>query len=469
MFNKLKTYQTGLNKTFVLNVASTIMLQGIAFFTVPIFSRILGTEQYGLYAIFNSWTSLFSTFLCLNMDASIISGRHKFKDEYYNYRNSTVFYSVIISIIVSLLCLILYPIINNIINYNLWLYITLLLTSFAAVVIGCVTRILIYEKKALLKFVISIFLALGNVFCSLFFIYFIKLDELYYGRVYGHLITYLTVAVFLIFYILCTKKIKLSKKYLTFGLIYGIPLIGHSLAGMLLAQSDRIMMQKLGTEASYIGIYSLYYSFTGVLNIILGAFNTSFSPFYIEFIDKNDKKSMLAKSKNYIELFTILCIGFLLLSREVSYIMADSSYRFGIELIPIFVITIYFTFTYHFPANYEFFYGKTKYIASGTICATIINIILNYFFILKWGMFGAAIASSIAALFEFLFHYIIASNMREKRFYVTFKHFVLSLIVVFFTIIIFYVLKEHCIIRWGLGILIGIIELLRILKRKYIF
>ena len=46
-----------INKITIMNICSTILLQGIAFFSAPIFTRLLGAEQYGYYSIFSSWSA----------------------------------------------------------------------------------------------------------------------------------------------------------------------------------------------------------------------------------------------------------------------------------------------------------------------------------------------------------------------------------------------------------------------------
>ncbi len=469
MLNRIKNHTSGLNKTLVLNMISTILLQGISFFTVPIFSRVLGSEQYGIYSIFISWVSIFSTFISLNISSSIASGKYKFQNDYCNYRDNTFMYTVIISLLISILCVLLFPIIKKFIEYDILLYVIMILTAFSSVVLSSISTILIYDKKALLKLVLSLVLSLGSIILSLFFIFVLKITPVYIGRVYGHFLPYMISSIIVVSYILFNRKITYSLEYLRFGILYGLPLIGHSLAGVLLGQADRIMMNKMSIISSYIGIYSLYYSFVSVLNIVLGAFNTSFIPFSYEDINSNNINSLIKKTKNYIEVFTVACLGFLLLSREVSYIMANAEYREGIELIPIFVLIVYSTFLYYFPANQEFYYGKTKYIAIGTMSATIINIILNYFFIMKMGMYGAAIASLISNVFMFIFHYCIANHLSNTKYYYKIEYFALSVLMIIIFVIVFYMFKEQVILRWLIAIILGLFELYRIYLRKSIF
>lgn len=47
------------NKTAVFNILGPIILNGISFFTIPIFTRLLGPEQYGVVAVYTTWVGIF--------------------------------------------------------------------------------------------------------------------------------------------------------------------------------------------------------------------------------------------------------------------------------------------------------------------------------------------------------------------------------------------------------------------------
>ena len=228
-------------------------------------------------------------------------------------------------------------------------------------------------------------------------------------------------------------------------------------------------MQRMGIERSEIGIYSLFYTLSSVLSIVLNALNTSWCPFYYDDLDTRSDDRLKRKCKNYVELFTILTCGFLMFSREVSYILADDSYRTGIDVIPMIVISVYFTFMYQFPVNFEFFHKKTNVIALGTLGAAMVNFLLNYIMIPLWGMYGAALATALAYGALFLLHYWIVTHKLPVRFHLNAVVFLPGLIVVSLGIVIFYTLAEACYIRWGVGVLLGVYELARIFERKTIF
>ena len=461
--------KTSISKTVIFNLLSTFIIQGVSFLTLPIFSRVLGSEQYGLYSVFHSWVIILSNFISLGISSCIGSGKYYFKDEYYNFRSNIAVFNVLISTFVILIFLVLYKYINILIGYDFYLYIVLLLTAFSTNIINLFNTILIYEKKAVLNFTFSVILSISTVVLSLYFIFFNFFVNKYIGRVFGNFIPYIVLSFFCVSYIMIYKSFKLDIKFLKYGFVVGVPIVFHLLAHYVLGQSDRIMMQKMNIADADIGIYSLYYYFCGAVNILLNTFNNSFSAFYLDYIDCDDKQNIIIKSKNYIEVFTIICIGFILLSREVSCLMADYEFYSGINLIPIFIGSIYFIFMYQFAVNYEFYYRKTKTIALGTLCAAISNIFLNLYFIPKYGIYGAAYATIISYALLYIFHYIIVKLMSEKRFYLPFSMYIIGIICILFSSIIFYVFSDNVLLRWILGIMLGVFEIYRIYIRKGIF
>jgi len=69
----------------------------------------------------------------------------------------------------------------------------------------------------------------------------------------------------------------------------------------------------------------------------------------------------------------------------------------------------------------------------------------------------------------FMAHYIIASNIKEMHFHMYIKNFFPGIFIVLLFSIMFYIMKDLLIIRWILGILLGIFAIVKIIKRKSIF
>lgn len=458
-----------INKVTFLNIASTILLQGISFFSIPIFTKMLGAEQYGVYSIFNSWVAILTCIMGFGVGTSLGTGFYEFKDKYYSFRNSILLFGTTICIfIMSVIGIFIKPI-SIYLGYTYHLILLMLISGFAHFVISFIQAACIYEKRAELNFAISVILSLATVVLSIILIYQYEQQNRFLGRVYGTIIPYAIVAVILWVVFFLKKPTGIKQNYCKYSLLIGMPMVFHSLSQSILSQSDRVMMQKFGIANSEIGIYSFFYSFVAVISVILNALNNSWCPFYYDDLSSKKWEKLKYKCRNYIELFTVLVIGFILLSREVSYLFADSEYLEGIDVIPLLVCSVFFMFMYQFPVNFEMFHKKTKIIATGTAGTAMVNIVLNAIMIPKWGMYGASLATMISYGGLFVVHYLIVTHMKEEKYHLSFIAFLPSLLTIGITIVLFYVLRDFWYVRWILGAIIGVYELKKIICRKTIF
>lgn len=457
------------NKTIALNIGSMMLLQGIAFFTTPIFTRILGAEQYGIYSVFYSWVVILSCVLGVGMGTTLSTGRYQFRKEYYEFRSSILLFGSLISALIIAIGIILIRPISDILGYSVFVTGLIYIMAFAQYIINFAQNAFVYEKQADKNFFLSVSLSFSTVALSLCLIPHFTNANKVFGRIYGALIPTVVIAILIWFMLYSKKPSGLHKKYCKYGLVVGVPVVFHTLAQNILTQSDRVMMQHMNVSDVEIGIYSLFYTLVSVLGVVLNSLNTSWCPFYYDDIDLNKWRELEDKCKNYIELFSILTIGFLMLSREVSYVLGGSEYRSGISVVPILVLGVYFTFMYQFPVNFEFFHKKTQIIAMGTILAAVVNIILNIVFIPSWGMYGAAAATAISYGILFILHFFIVTHMKECPYHLKAVKFIPGLLSVLVGIILFYILCDYWYFRWGIGLLLGCYELRRILKRKRVF
>ena len=100
MLKKIKkTNFKNVNFITFITLLSTTLVQGISFLTLPIFTRLLGSSQYGIYSLFSSYVSIFTCFMGLSMSSAIGTGMYEFKKEYINFRNSNLVCTTLISII----------------------------------------------------------------------------------------------------------------------------------------------------------------------------------------------------------------------------------------------------------------------------------------------------------------------------------------------------------------------------------
>jgi len=458
-----------ISKLVIVNMISSMLVQGVAFLSTPIFTRLLGSEQYGKFSIFNAWLGMISCVMGFGVMSTLATGRYTYKKHYYAFRNCIMLFGIINSFAILFLCIPFLRLLSNIFAVPINIVMLVLLGSMAQGLITFEQSVFIYEKKALLNLFFSSVLAIGSVILSIMLIVSREFDELYFGRVYGNVIIYFSCAFIVAIILFFQYPVSLKKEYCKYGITVGGPMVFHAISHNILAQSDRLMMRQMGTTNSEIGVYSLFYTMSSVLAVILNSLNTSWCPFYYDSLDSKDWETINSRSKNYIELFSILTAGFLLVSREVTYIMSGEEYWNGVSILPILVLAVFFTFMYQFPTNFEFFYKKTKTIAIGTVLSGLINITLNYLLIPEFGMYGASVATVISYLFLFFMHYMVVVRMKEQKYHMRLVAFLPGILLLCIGVAMFYGFKKLWIIRWCFAVFLGSYEVYRIVRRSSIF
>ena len=460
-----------INRITFFNILSTVVLQGLSFISSPIFSRLLGTENYGIVSVYVTWVSIVSIVFSLQTSSTLAVARNEYSvEEQPKYQSSVLSLSTSCYAILSLIIIVLISSVSSILQMPKMMMFLLLIQGFGQFCVTFINTKFTYEFKADRNCFIAITTSVLSIGLSLLLIPSFPKSVNYWGRILGLAITYLILGISIFSYIIIKGKTFYNKRYWKFCILLALPIIFHNLSNILLGQSDRVMLQQLGTN-TMVGIYSLASGFSSVLSTIWNALNNSWVPFYYEYT-RLDKINILKKRATYyIELFTILAVGFILLAPEVYHIYAGSEYWSGTSIITILAIGYYMTFLYSFPVNFEFFHKKTSIIALGTISAALCNIILNYFMILQWGPIGAAIATAISHGLQFLFHLLFVKTIGKKfgNYPFSFNLFLPYILVFFIIGVGTSLLVDSWYIRWGIGIILGIWELYRIIKRKAIF
>lgn len=467
-FNLIKSKNA--NSLAFFNILGPVILNGINFFTIPIFTRLLGTINYGQVSIYLTWVQVMTILVGLQTCGSIATATIHFNDkEGDEYCSSILFLSFCSFATISVISLLFIKPITAFLGMNNITFVLVLLNSFTNYVISFATIRFTFNKQAYKTFFISIIVAITGVVLSLIFINSIDLYENRdMGRIVGYALPHIFFGAILFFSFLLKGKVLFSKKFWGFCLPICIPLIFHGLSHIVLAQSDRIMLQHYASDDA-VGVYSLVFTFVQVISIIWSALNNTWVPFYYDDFKLGNIDIINKRTKNYLFLFTVISIGFIYLSPEVIKIFASSDFWGGIDLVPILVVGMYFVFLYSFPVNFQFYHLKTKSIALGTVSAAALNIVLNYILIPRFSMAGAAYATLISYIMLFVFHHLVARFVVKKPYHYSFVMFIKYILALIIFIAIFYIIKDNYVLRWLIGFALAGVLVFKTIKNKSIF
>lgn len=456
-----------LNKNTLVNSAiwytiGTFALKGINFFTTPIFTRLLSTNDYGIITIYSTWVAIFSIIIGLGMNGTIGSAKiHLSKEKYKEYLSSILFLSTLSFIAALSFVMIFKEQCVSLIGLSYEILILLVVESYFGFVISFATSVCTFEKDHKNYLLTSFASTIINIALSIILILNLN-NDLYLGRIIGSVVGVSSVGLIWYFIIILRGKVFFKLEYYKFCLPMALPLIFHNLSHLILNQADKLMLQKM-TNEQVVGVYGFSYTIAALLNTIQLALNSAWLPWYYEILSKNDTKNLRSTAIKYLAFFTLLTSLFMLGSSEIIKLFAPSTYWSGIQILPVVIAGYYFVFLYTFPANYQFYLKKTKFIALGTISAAIINIILNLVLIPYLGMFGAALATLIAYIWLFAMHFSIVKYKYKHQ---DFEAKIYAIAIIWITLILglSYALVNFWYIRWILIIILSLGSVLYVIK-----
>ena len=76
------------NKLLSSSLAYTIgnlLIQGLSFITLPIYTRVMTQEDYGNYNLYTSWVSIFTIFIGLQISGSFSIAKIKYEQDPNKY------------------------------------------------------------------------------------------------------------------------------------------------------------------------------------------------------------------------------------------------------------------------------------------------------------------------------------------------------------------------------------------------
>lgn len=393
-----------------IGILTTVLTRAVNLISIPIFTRLLTTSEYGSVDFFFSVTNMLYMILGFAAYGIVERGILDFKENSEQYMSATMNITLINTVIVSLFANVFYHLLNRIVFVDRCTMNIMILYSYMLFIVSYKNMELNYQFQYKRNMYYTLSILITNVALSVIFITVGFFDSAYWDRIFGALFP--TVIVGTATFLLYQKKggWSFKKKYIVYTLKYAFPLLPHNLSLLLLSNADRIMIKNyFGTSCA--AIYAVAYT-TGILLVVASeGVNKIYLPVFFRKMTANAYRDI-----RYYQMFVVLgmCMVTSLvfcISPELIYIFGGNKYTEGQQLINWIVLATFINFLYTtIYYNIEYYYKKTMLIAVGTIISTIINIMLNVVFMPIYGYrFGAA-STVISYMFLLFMHMIIVKK-----------------------------------------------------------
>jgi O-antigen/teichoic acid export membrane protein len=390
-------------------LVGSIIGAGIPFLFLPILTRVLSPEEYG---VMNLLFTIYS--ICVPL---VSIGLSSYLHRIYFDNNSLSFNAFFKCIkIFSIWALFLFVVtffVTNIFTdllFSEYAYIVPLLVVSATFNSVFLIRLELYnaEGKAL-SFVKYQLLYTSVIFVATLFLLFVfNLAEL--SRIYGIIfadIVFLIVSILLIYKIL-DKSIPNKENIESDYLKYGFGLVPHIIASILLSTLDKFIIAKY-MSMDDLSTYVIAVQYTSILMIIAQGLSKEWTRFFMS----NPYNNTINKKAGYLFLSIATLSIILYLCKDIFYgVFVGGGFTINNEVILLLLASQLFHCFYMILTVQITYDKKTHVLSMMTFISLVINFIVSMLLVKSYGLIGVAIGTLAGMGVKFLLTLYYVLNKR---------------------------------------------------------
>lgn len=420
-------------KASIVFIFASVCSQGMAVISLPVFTRLLSTEQMGVVTTYNTWLNLISMVTTLGLTSGSFNiAMMRFEGNRAQYTSSALALSFVPSIPLFVLS---FPL-GDLFSELLGISVSLVRCLCAMLVLNPAINLWLmrqrYEYRYVSVFVVTV---LNSVAGTLFAVVavvaastagIIALPEV---RLISASLVTAVISVAIAISVFSAGRTFFNARYWGFALKTGVPLIVHSVAKYILDASDRILIGVfVGTAA--VGIYGVLYSLSSVSLVFWSAINSALIPFIFGNLKSGNSLRVRSVASPLLVAYAGLCVALMLLAPEVVGVLAGGEYREAVYLVPPIASGIFFTSLYNLYSNLLLYKERTSLVMCATVCAAILNVALNIWLLPVFGYIAAAYATLASCCTLALMQYIFATRLGVSHAFDNRLNLILSVLVI---------------------------------------
>ena len=387
--------------------------KGISVLTMPIFTRLMSTEQYGQYNVFLSWYNILVILVSLNIHSEIFNkGLIEHAEEQDAYTASQA--GLLIAL--SAFWIALYLPLRNFFNAFLGLTTVLVLFMFFEILgsslVGLWTarKRFSFEYQKIVRLTLS--MAILNPLVGMAAV--LLTEHKAEARIISNAVIPIAAALGLLIVIARKGSLFQNRVWWKPALLAALPLIPHYLSLVLLNQSDKLMIDHFSGAADA-AIYSVAHSAGLLLTIVNTSINHSFVPWSYDKLKNHQGAGIRRISSMLLLLVALINVLLIWLAPEAVHLLAAPQYGEAIWcLVPI-AMSVFFFFAYTLFVDVEIYYGGNRYIAVASVLAAALNVALNAVFIPGFGYVAAGYTTLFSYAATMLLHLLFLKLLLKER------------------------------------------------------
>ena len=383
--------------------ASSIISRLVGFLLLPIFTRYLSPEDYGIMTLLGFYTLFYTPLSHLGLQGAMFRyvGFSKTINEENSYLKTAIISTILISSFFSIIAYLFIDTINYILfnsnKYSQLLFLTVL-GSFFTSIAQMFYSYLRVKRKVKLIFRLSIV----NLFISvslnlLLIVYFqLGLNGAIYSILISAFISFILVCIFVKvgwdFRINKVKLIQMSK--------YGLPNVPAYLQAIIMVLFGQYFLGKF-FSAEKLGLYAVAWKFCLPLQLIMGILNNAWKAYKFDLFRNNENNNKMVFTYFPMIMIFIYCIIFLIIALwggEILMLITEESYHVSAKYVPILSLIPLFNAFYLVFGTYVAFGKSQKLQPFIATLGLIFTIIFSIILIPKYSIYGVGFSTAIGWL-----------------------------------------------------------------------
>ena len=383
-------------KASAVYAVCSILQKCLSFLTMPLFTRLMTTAQYGQYMVYTSWSSIFTIFITLYLAFGCFNtAMVRFEEDSDRYIAAIQGICTALAVVF----LAIYLPFRNFFNKLFELPTALVLLMVAEIVmtfsLSCWYGKLRFSFRYKPVAAVTLLIAVLSPLLAYFLV--TASPEKGYARIFGYGLVVVAFGGAIYIRNLLRGKSFFHKKYWRYALSFNVPLIPYYLSQVVFNQSDRIMISHFSGQDKA-GIYGVACTLALVLNFVLNAINDAYVPWlYRNLKIKNTSDS--PKVANIIGvLMAVLLLGVIGLAPELIHLLAGEQYREAVWAVGPVAVSVLLLFYSQLFINIQFYYEQKGMLVFASLGAAVLNIVLNALMIPRFGFLAAAYTTLVSYL-----------------------------------------------------------------------
>lgn len=386
-------------KNTVIFTLGTIGTRMIMFFLVPLYTNCLNTSEYGMVDLITTLVTILTPIVTLNISEGIMRFALD-KNADINAIFSIGIVSMICSLVLGLFIIPVFASIKLTSSYTIYIY---LYTISSGLSTTCLYAL--RGKEKLILFAIgTIIQSLGIACLNILFL--VVLNQGVCGYLKAYIIAYFITAVYAFIVGGMWKSVKgfIFKKQLAWDMFkYSIVLVPNSIMWWVMNSSDRLMITYMIGPSSN-GVYAISSKVPTILSCLSGVFIQAWNYSAIKEAESEDKDSYSNQIFNNMNKIMILgAVSFFVILKPFMRVFVSNGFYEAWRYVPFLLIGVVFmTMGSFLSSAYTVHKDSWGFLKSGTVGA-LLNIILNFLLIPRFGIYGAAFATCFSYFSVFVY------------------------------------------------------------------